>query len=124
MDKIVDHLFIFKGEGIIEDFPGNYSDYREYESSIVKEKIEVEKKKKPKKQSISNNAIKQAERNLKKVESEIKQLNSEKKRIENIFNNTNVSIDEIEKLSKQLQEIIIQLEEKEEYWLELSMLLD
>ena len=40
MDKIVDHLFIFKGEGVIEDFPGNYTDYRVYESSKLQEERE------------------------------------------------------------------------------------
>ena len=41
MDKIVDHLFVFRGDAVIEDFPGNYSDYRSYEDSIVTEKRAV-----------------------------------------------------------------------------------
>ena len=91
MDKVVDHLLVFKGEGGIEDFPGNYSDYRSYEDSrpyVSKKEISDSKTwKEPAKNKLSYNE----EKELKNIESKIKTLNYEKKGVEKEFLQENLS---------------------------------
>ncbi|WNM18932.1 ABC-F family ATP-binding cassette domain-containing protein [Flavobacterium capsici] len=123
MDKIVDHLFIFRGEGIIEDFPGNYSDFRAYEdSSEPKNLSNVSTEKVNWKQNnpttVGLNFNEQKEFN--KIEREIKDLEYEKKQIENLFSEGKVADNDIEKKALELQKIIEKLEQKEERWFELS----
>lgn len=124
MDKIVDALFVFRGEGVVETFPGNYSDFRAYEDSTPKEKIEkivVEKiATEPTKSSLSF----QEKREFGALEAEIERLQSRKITIENMFLNVEIAPEDIQKKSEELQEIITSLEEKEERWLELSMKLE
>ncbi|WP_445749102.1 ABC-F family ATP-binding cassette domain-containing protein [Polaribacter sp.] len=124
MDKIVDALFVFRGEGVVETFPGNYSDFRAYEDSTPKEKIEkivVEKTAtEPTKSSLSF----QEKREFGALEAEIERLQSRKTSIENMFLNVEIAPEDIQKKSEELQEIITSLEEKEERWLELSMKLE
>ena len=121
MDKIVDALFVFRGDGIIENFPGNYSDFRTYEDSKPKKK--VEKKMEPvadsksKKKSLSYNE----KREFGALEADIERLQNQKQRIENQFLNVEIPQDEIQQKSEELQDIISILEEKEERWLELSL---
>ena len=124
MDKIVDHLFVFRGNAVIEDFPGNYSDYRAYEDLKIKEAQEAEKPKTPKKSYKQANPNREAEKELKKLDKEIEQLTIQKAEIEEKFNNNTIAIEEIEKLSLQLKDIIAELSTKEERWLELSMFID
>ena len=85
MDKVIDHLLVFKGEGLIEDFPGNYSDYRSYEDSkphvAKKEIIENKSWKEPAKNKLSYNE----EKELKNLESKIKSLVYDKKELEKDF---------------------------------------
>ncbi|UUV21674.1 ABC-F family ATP-binding cassette domain-containing protein [Paenimyroides aestuarii] len=122
MDKIVDHLFVFRGEGEIEDFPGNYSDFRIYEDSAEPAKEEVSKEKvnwkenQPKKLGLSFNEQKE----FSKIEREIKDLEYQKKQIEESFSNGTVSDEEMISKGLELQKIIETLEEKEERWFELS----
>ena len=124
MDKIVDHLFVFKGDGKVQDFPGNYSDYREYEASKppetkseVKEANIVENNdNKNKAQKLSYNEQKE----YKNIESKIRSLELDKKALEEKFTDTSLSQDEINKLSQKLQKIITDIEEKEMRWFELS----
>lgn len=122
MDKIVDHLFVFRGEGEIEDFPGNYSDFRIYEDSVEPVKDDAPKEKvnwkdnKPKKAGLSFNEQKE----FSKIEREIKDLEYQKKQIEDGFSNGTVSDDEMISKGLELQKIIENLEEKEERWFELS----
>lgn len=121
MDKIVDSLFVFRGDGIIENFPGNYSDFRAYEDSQSKEISEKKEASesigKPKKKSLSYNE----KREFGALEADIERLQNQKLRIENQFLNVEILPDDIQKKSEELQEIISKLEEKEERWLELSL---
>ena len=120
MDKIVDHLFVFRGQGIIDDFPGNYSDFRTYEDSVVKEdsaKPKTEKKtwKKDENNKLSYNEQKE----LKNIESKIRTLEYDKKELEAKFNDEGLSPEKINELSAELQTIIETIEAKEMRWMEL-----
>ena len=125
MDKIVDSLFVFRGEGVVENFPGNYSDFRAYENSnpYVAEntKIEVkEDKNKSTKSALSYNE----KREFGSLEIEIERLQNQKTRIEKQFLNVEIAPEDIPKKSQELEEIIKNIEEKEERWFELSMKLE
>ena len=119
MDKIVDHLFVFKGNGIIEDFPGNYTDFRYYEDSVfAMDKNIVEKKDSSNNKSASKLSH-NAQKELNNIESKIKSLEHDKKNIEQQFHNSELSIDDINKLSKELEGIEKLIEEKECRWMAL-----
>ena len=125
MDKIVDALFVFRGEGVVENFPGNYSDFRAYDSSLPatpkKEKTEVVKEViKTKKGSLTFNE----NREFGLLESDIERLQNRKQTIESQFLNVEIASDKIAEKSKELQQIIEDLETKEERWFELSMKLE
>nr|WP_220485325.1 ABC-F family ATP-binding cassette domain-containing protein [Myroides sp. WP-1] len=121
MDKIVDHLFVFRGEGEIEDFPGNYSDFRAYEDSIEPVKEEAPKEKNNwKENQVKNGLTFQEQKELQKTEREMAKLEEQKQQIEKEFADGKVTDDQIETKAKQLQKIIKELEEKEEKWFELS----
>jgi len=121
MDKVIDHLFVFKGEGEIEDFPGNYTDYRVYEDSQpVISNTDDKKDKKSWKKTEDNRLSYHEEKELKNIESKLNSLTFDKKELEAKFNNPDLSTDEINKLSKLLQKIIDDLEAKEVRWLELQ----
>lgn len=124
MDKIVDALFVFRGEGVVETFPGNYSDFRAYEDSTPKEKAEKNPIEKTVKEPSKNTLNSQEKREFGALEVEIERLQNRKNTIENQFLNVEITPDEIQKKSEELQEIITSLEEKEERWLELSMKLE
>ena len=125
MDKIVDHLFVFEGEGKITGFPGNYSDYRSYEDSKEPESSETEKKEDTRKTDSSANKLSYNEkREFGKLEKDIENLTKKKVAIENQFSNNEIAAEKINEASLQLQEIITNLEQKEERWLELSMKLE
>ena len=122
MDKIVDHLFVFRGEGEIEDFPGNYSDFRAYEDSAdvaQKEDNKIEKKD-WKQQNNTTGLSFNEQKEFQKIERDIKDLEYEKKQIEQLFSDGKVADDMIEKKAIELQNIIAKIEEKEERWFELS----
>jgi ABC transport system ATP-binding/permease protein len=123
MDKIVDHLFVFRGEGEIEDFPGNYSDFRAYEDSAepkVLHSVSTEKTNWKEKQTASTGMNFNEQKEFNKLEREIKDLEYNKKQIEQEFADGKVSDDKIEAKANELQKIIQSLEEKEERWFELS----
>jgi ATP-binding cassette subfamily F protein uup len=122
MDKIVDHLFIFRGEGEIEDFPGNYSDFRAYEDSVVPEKEPSKEPKNNWKQqnTLANKLTFTEQKEYQKLEKEIAELELQKKEIEHIFSTESLSPEAIEQHSNNLKTIIKTLEEKEERWFELS----
>ena len=120
MDNIVDHLFVFRGDGIIQDFPGNYSDFRTYEDSFQPENDNSEKKEKKQWKKDSNNKLSYNEqKEFKNIESKIKALEFDKKELENKFLNPELSSEQIQKLSLKIQSIIESIEEKEFRWLEL-----
>src|SRR5690606_10462934 len=90
MDKIVDHLFVFRGEAAIEDFPGNYSDFRSYENSVVIEKESkpsTENNKKTWKKDQNNALSYEEQKEYKRLERSIAKLEEEKKEIEGVFAN-------------------------------------
>ena len=123
MDKIVDHLFVFRGEGEIEDFPGNYSDFRSYEDSAepkVLHSVSTEKTNWKEKQTASTGLNFNEQKEFNKLEREIKDLEYNKKQIEQEFAEGKVSEDKIETKANELQKIIQSIEEKEERWFELS----
>ncbi|WP_396163142.1 ABC-F family ATP-binding cassette domain-containing protein [Flavobacterium sp.] len=123
MDKIVDHLFVFRGEGEIEDFPGNYSDFRAYEDSAepkVLNSVSTEKTNWKEKQTASTGLSFNEQKEFNKIEKEIKDLEYNKKQIEQEFADGKVTDDKIETKANELQKIIQSLEEKEERWFELS----
>ncbi len=124
MDKIVDHLFVFRGDGIVEDFPGNYSDYRTYEDSKPKAEKVKEIKEVVVKETPKGSHSREENREFKKLEKDVERLSKKKKEIEKKFSNGMVEINDIEEMSNKLQELISELETKEERWLELSMLLE
>lgn len=123
MDKIVDHLFVFRGKGYIEDFPGNYSDFRAYEDSqdqeqepIKPKNIQQQASKDVQKQKISFNEQKEYQQ----LESKIRSLEKDKLVLEQSFFEEGLSIETIEERSKKLQEIIETIELKTMRWFELA----
>ena len=132
MDRIVDHLFVLRGEGIVEDFPGNYSDFRAYEDSNIAEK-RVEKegntaaktlKKQWKNNDDTNRLSYQEQKEYKQLEKDIQKLELEKEAFQQKFVDPALSGDEINELSVSLKEIIDRIDQKTERWFELSALLE
>ncbi len=137
MDKIVDHLFIFRGNGVIEDFPGNYSDYRIYEDSVVQEK-RVKKNKHVEDKPVESEPVKNTWKNegktkklsyndqkeFNKLEKDIQKLEEEKITVQNKFSDGSLSGEEIDKLSIELKKIKNNIEAKTERWFELSALME
>jgi ATP-binding cassette subfamily F protein uup len=122
MDKIVDHLFVFRGEGEVEDFPGNYSDYRDYEVSAPP--VETSKNESndtaSQKQNDANKLSYNEQKEYKSIESKIRALEHDKKIMEEKFHDTSLTQDQIKKLSEELQKIINNIATKEARWFELS----
>ena len=123
MDKVVDHLLVFKGNGDVEDFPGNYSDYRSYEDSKPVFKKEP-KKDKIWKSSNKNKLSYNEEKELKNIETKIKSLVYKKKELEKEFVNDSLSQDKILLMSKELEKVINEINTREERWFELSSKLE
>ena len=124
MDKIVDALFVFRGDGVVENFPGNYSDFRAYDNSAdTKEISKIEKpvEKKVAKESSKTSLNFNEKREFGALEVEIERLQKRKTTIEKQFLNVEIATEDIPKKSEELQEIIAEIEQKEERWLELSM---
>ena len=125
MDKVVDHLLVFKGDGIIKDFPGNYTQYREW-CSLLPQGLNNEsaKKNKPAKQAYRNATKRKMTYKEKmefdQLEKEIAALEEEQKHIEEALCGGNVNIDEITEMSKRLPVLKESLDEKSMRWLELS----
>jgi ABC transport system ATP-binding/permease protein len=122
MDKIVDHLFVFRGDGEVEDFPGNYSDFRAYEDSAdVAQKAENKQDKKEWKQANSSNNLSfNEQKEYQKLEREIKDLETKKADIETLFAEGKVVDSDINDKAIILQTIIEKLAEKENRWFELA----
>ena len=125
MDKIVDHLFVFKGDGVVNDFPGNYSDFRAYEDSRVKENKESLKNNKKENEIQKDTKEKvgfsyKEQKEFKKLELDIKKIEIQKKEIQNNFIKDNISAKEIEDLSIELGLLENELESKTQRWFELS----
>lgn len=123
MDKIVEHVFVFEGDGVVKDFPGNYSQYRVKE--LQRQKLEKPKPKAEKvlkeKKSKKKFSFKE-KREFELLESEIANLTEEKKQLEEEINTGNLKTYELTEKSNRLGEILNLLEQKEDRWLELSLL--
>jgi len=125
MDKIVDHLFVFRGNAIIEDFPGNYSDYRTYEDSKpTKENTTTLKIDTREKSTIKTKLSFKEKKEFDAIEGDIENLNTQKSEIEAKFLDGSIVGEEINKLSIKLQEISKNIDKKEERWFELSSKLE
>lgn len=128
MDKIVDHLLVFRGEGEIKDFPGNYTQFREWESLKPKELADNENntsdtEKKEKREFVGEQRRKKTYKEkceFERLEKEIAALEEEQKSIEEALCSGTLPIDELTEKSKRLPVIKDELEEKEMRWLELS----
>lgn len=129
MDKIVDHLFVFRGDAVVEDFPGNYSDYRTYEDSQILEKRE-QKESQPTnktnwKEAEASPKISYAEQQeYKKLEREIQKLESKKVTLQEKFTDSTLSGEDIKNLSIELKEVTDTIDTKTERWFELSALME
>jgi ATP-binding cassette subfamily F protein uup len=124
MDKIVDHLFVFRGKGEIEDFPGNYSDFRSYEDSQpkVSEKEKSNTDKKEWKTPNSSTTLSFSEqKEYSRLEKDIAKLEEEKESIEKQFMEANLAPETITKLSIELNKLSTAIETKTERWFELSV---
>ena len=128
MDKIVDHLLVFRGEGEIKDFPGNYTQFREWESLKPKEQADAknnaaDSEKKEKREFVGEQRRKKTYKEkceFERLEKEIAALEKEQKTIEEALCSGTLSIDELTEKSKRLPLVKDELEEKEMRWLELS----
>ena len=127
MDRVVDHLFAFEGDGEIKDFPGNYSEYREWkeQEQQAASKPQVTK---PKEIIVNSSSAKEEKKVLsfkekhefEKLEQEMPALQKEKITLEDKMNEGNLSYDELQKAAERINVIIKLLDEKEMRWLELS----
>lgn len=127
MDKVVDHLLVFKGDGVIKDFPGNYTQYREWQ--VLKEEDDAKEKKSV---TTKNNYHHDTRRTLsfkeklemKQVEKNITMLEDEQKKIEEQLCSGNLSIEKLTGMSKRLSVLKEEIDEKSMRWLELSDIAD
>lgn len=123
MDKLVDHLFVFEGDGEVRDFPGNYSQYREWEKDQEKIKVlpEVIEEKEPEKPEAKGRKMSFKEkRELELLEKEIEKLENEKKQLDAQLADGSLPYDQLEGASRRIGEVIQLLDEKGMRWLELS----
>ena len=129
MDKIIDHLLVFEGQGRIKDFPGNYTQYREWASLQTQEKVPTANNTKedndPKKNYRNETKRKlsyKEKREFEQLEEEIIQLEEEQKTLEDALSGSELSVEEITEKSKRLACLKSELDEKSFRWLELSEL--
>jgi len=128
MDRIVDHLFVFEGNGVIRDFPGNYAEYREEQSEKtidpekIKSQIIVNREPEPETANVKRKPSFNEKREFDMLEKEIKKMNLEKNEITEKLSDANLSYAEIEKCSQRFSELSQLIDEKELRWLELSEL--
>lgn len=125
LDSIVDHLFVMEGDGVIKDFPGSYSDYREWQKEQQKAEKELDRKpdsevkaQKPKRERQPKLTFKER-KEFEELETVIESLNREKQELETIFNSGS-AIDDIAEKAKRYEELKELIDEKEMRWLELS----
>lgn len=139
MDKVVDHLLVFKGKGEIQDFPGNYTQYREWSRMQAKDEAEQAKPAKSGNATAESDGAGTAKRDAnfenkrkmsykekreyEQLTQEIDALTEEKKKLEEELCSGNLSVEELTEKSKRLPEIKDELDEKEMRWLELAEML-
>ena len=124
MDKVVDHLLVFKGQGDIRDFPGNYSDYRDWKLAKAEHDKEEAKPKEEKTQRVRLNDKRRMtfkeKKEFEQLEKDIAALEAEKTQIEEALCSGTLSVDELTEKSKRLPALNDELDEKTMRWLELS----
>jgi len=124
MDKLVDHLFVFEGEGKIKDFNGKYADYRDWKQEEEKEAKKLEKAAKPKTTHRAPQEKKKLsfkeKQEYEKLESEIEQLEEEKEQLEANLGSGELDHQKLQEWSERIAEIIKLVDEKTERWLELA----
>jgi ATP-binding cassette subfamily F protein uup len=126
MDRLVDHLFVFEGEGIIRDFPGNYSQYRLWLKAKEEEKAEeakaqrTEVKAPPVKEAEKRQLSYKEKREFEQLQQDIANLEKEKHTITEQLNNGSLPFDQLQQLAARISEITSLVDEKELRWLELS----
>ena len=126
MDKVVDHLLVFKGNGEIKDFPGNYTQYREWQKMQSKNDVEKTIKAEPKQSNLktttkeSRKLTFKEKREFEQLEKDIEKLEAEQKEIEEALTSCTLSVDEITEKSIRLPKLKEELDEKTMRWLELA----
>ena len=131
MDQVVDHLFVFRGNGDVKDFPGDYSQYREWLTKVEKEEKKEsasEIKKEPARQSVGKASLTgpkiklsfNEKREFEKLENDIADLENEKANLEKEISSGTLNNDDLIQKSNRIGEIIKLLDEKSDRWLELS----
>jgi ATP-binding cassette subfamily F protein uup len=128
MDRLVDHLFVFEGDGVIRDFPGNYSQYRMSleELPVTSYQLPVKEENDSKtgnREQVTGNKRRPSykdKREFELLEKEIADLNKEKEMINQKFNQGNLPFEELQNLSQRIGEVSTLLDAKEMRWLELS----
>jgi ATP-binding cassette subfamily F protein uup len=127
MDKIVDHLFVFEGDGEIKDFPGNYSDFRDYSLAKEREAKKVEKIEKKSntviekvEKSVSNKLSWKEQKEIEQLMLDIDKLEAEKSELEAQLSSGNLISEELIKKGNRIGEVIKLIDQKTERWLELS----
>ena len=122
MDRLVDHLFVFEGEGVVRDFPGNYSLYRDSlkETETKEATIKVEKPiaviEQPAKKKLSY----KEQREFELLEKDIKALEKERREIYSLYNKEGLPYEEVQKLTERISILTNEIDGKELRWLELS----
>ncbi|MEM7375664.1 MAG: ABC-F family ATP-binding cassette domain-containing protein [Bacteroidota bacterium] len=133
MDRLVDHLFVFQGEGKIKDYPGSYSQYREWKQQQEQETISQEKAKdksstqrestvspRPEKKNSSKKLSYKDQREFDMLEPQIEELEEKKAALESQMNAGGSDFEALQELAKELERVSTELEEKTDRWLELS----
>ena len=128
MDKVVDHLLVFKGDGEVNDFPGNYTQYRQWcalqpKEMAIKKPCADENKDKDKKSPRNDQRRKMTYKEkmeFEQLSKEIEQLETEQKQIEDALCSGTLTVEQITELSRRLPEVKDALDEKGMRWLELS----
>ncbi len=124
MDKVVDHLLVFNGQGDIRDFPGNYSNYRDWKEARAQHEKEASKPVEEKTEKVRLNEKRKLSfkerRELEQLESDIEALEQEKKELEEALCSGSLSVDELTEKSKRLPLLNDELDEKTLRWMELS----
>lgn len=124
MDRVVDHLLVFEGGGDIRDFPGNYSQYREWKKEADKARLAAQKPAESPKKSYQTERKRKLtfkeRREMEQLETDIERLEEEKKSIETDLSSGQISVERITELSRRLPKLNDELDEKSMRWLELS----
>lgn len=123
MDKVVDHILVFKGEGVIDDFPGNYTQYRQYSALQSKEEVKADASVKEKKSYRNDSRRRMSykeKREFEQLEKDIASLEQQQHEIEEALCSGTLSVEELTEKSRLLPKLKEKIDEKSMRWLELS----